>query len=409
MMRNSPLPTVIVTALLIGMVGAGRVSANTSWRGPDRDGIYPEKNLLSSWPENGPKSLFTIGDIGEGFSSPAVTADRIYVTGMIDSDGYLFAHDINGKLLWKTKYGPEWSSSYEGVRGSPLVAGERVYVESGRGRVVCLNAADGKEVWAVEMDKTFGALPTKWGHAETVLLFDNKLICTPGGAKAAVAALDPATGKTIWKTRGIKEKAGYCSPAVVTHNNKKILVTMLSESIIGIDPGIGELLWRHPHKTDHGVNPNTPIYTNGNIVYASGYGNGAGMLKLSDDGTGIKEVWREPAFDVQIGGTVLLGNMLYGFGHKNKGLHALDINTGKITATLPQSKGGAVIAADGLLYAYNERGEVLLVKPEKQELNQISTFPVENGKGPHWAHPVLKDGRLYVRHGAFLMVYAVGK
>ena len=397
------------TTLVIGAALLTQASAKTSWRGPERDGVYPEKKLLSAWPKGGPKLVLTISDIGEGFSSPAVTANRIYINGMIDKAGYLFACDKSGKLLWKVDYGPEWSDSYSGVRGSPVVAGDRIYIQSGRGRVVCLNTADGKELWAVDMENTFGAISTKWGHAETMLLAGNKLFCTPGGTKAAVAALDPATGKTIWTTQGIKQKAGYCSPALVTHNGKELLVTMLSESVIGIDPGTGKLLWHHPHKTDYGVNPNTPISTNGSIVYASGYGNGAGMLKLSDDGARVSRVWREPSFDVQIGGTVLLGTMLYGFGHNNRGLHCLDITTGKITHTLPKTKAGAVIAADGLLYCYGEDGNVSLVQPTGQKITEVSSFAITRGKGPHWAHPVIKDGRLYVRHGEFLMVYDIGK
>jgi outer membrane protein assembly factor BamB len=382
--------------------------AASSWRGPARDGKYTdEKNLLKTWPAAGPKLVLTLSGLGEGFSSPTVTNDRIYVSGMIEKTGYLFAFDMQGKLLWKTAYGADWSGQYSGVRGSPTPQGNYVYILSGLGRVVCLNAVDGKEVWSVDMRETFGLMETMWGHAETILLADGRLICTPGGKKASVAALDPATGKTLWTVNAGKEKAGYCSPVLVTHANKPLLLTMLENCIIGIDPASATLLWKHQHKTDYGINPNTPIYQNGNIIYASGYGNGAGMLKLSDDGKTITEVWREKKFDPQIGGIVLFENNLYGFGQSNRGLHCLDITTGKIIHTFKQNKGGALIAAEGMLYCYNEEGTVFLAKPEKTGITMVSSFKIDKGNGPHWAHPVINSGKLFVRHGEFVFVYDI--
>ncbi len=382
--------------------------AMTSWRSSNRDGIYQEKNLLSSWPEKGPELVMTLEDIGGGYSSPAVTGDRIYISGMIDQKGYLFSFDRKGKLLWKTEYGPEWYTAHSGVRGSPTATGNHVYIQSGVGHVICMNASDGKKVWTVDMEKRFGAITPKWGHAETMLLIDNQLICTPGGTKASVAALDPKTGTTRWTTKAGEEQSGYCSPTIVKHGSKPILITMLSASIIGIDPASHKLLWKHPHKTSYGVNPNTPIYSDGNVVYASGYGQGTGMLKLSGDGGKASQVWREPSLDPQMGGTVLLGTDLYGFGHKNKGLHCLDITTGKIKHSLAQKRGGVVISAGGKLYCYNEQGSVFLAQPERKAIRVISSFDIEQGRGPHWAHPVIDNGHLFVRHGAYLMVYDIG-
>jgi outer membrane protein assembly factor BamB len=382
--------------------------AETVWRGTQRDGKYDGKGLLDKWPEKGPKVLFTVENMGDGFSSPAVTSDRIYVTGMVADMGYLFALDMQGKTVWKTAYGKEWNSDHPGVRGTPTVAGKLVYVESGQSRVVCLNTADGKEVWAVDMVKEFGAQIPQWGHAENLLLNGNQLICTPGGTKATVAALDAATGKTLWTSPGDKQISGYCSPVLINHGANALLVTMLAKSIIALDPASGALLWQITHETEYGVNPNTPLYSNGNILYFSGYGQGAGMLKLSADGKKVTPVWKEPRFDIQIGGAILIDNFLYGSGHKNKGWHCLDITTGKIVYTMKDIGGGCVISAGGLLYCYSEKGTMSLVKPGSRNFTVVSSFEISQGTGPHWAHPVIKDGKLFLRHGNVLMVYSIG-
>jgi outer membrane protein assembly factor BamB len=392
--------------------------AASSWRGPARDGVYSdETNLLKSWPAQGPKLVLTLTGIGSGYSSPTVFGDRIYVSGMIDKTGYLFAFDTKGSLLWKTAYAPEWSNlypmSFPGVRGSPTADGSHVFIQSGPGHVVCLNAADGKVVWSVDMLNEFGVIKPYWGHAETMILFEGKLICTPGGTKASVAALDTATGKTLWSVKAGEEKAAYCSPILVTYESKPLFVTMLEKSVIGIDPASATLLWKFTTETTSGVQANTPLYQNGSIIYASsdskGKDKGAGMIKLSADGKSVIKVWISKKFDPAIGGIVLLDNKVYGFGAANKGLHSLDMNTGTIVHTLKQNKGGVVIAADGMLYCYNEEGTVFLVKPEESGITMVSSFKIDKGKGPYWAHPVINSGKLFVRHGEFVFVYEIAK
>lgn len=394
--------------LLAGLlVASSSAQATSVWRGVARDGKYDGAGLLTKWPEGGPKLVLEVDGLGAGHSSPAVTEDRIHVTGMVDSVGYLYALDKKGTVLWKTSYGREWYESHSGVRGTPTVSDTYVYVQSGRGRVVCLDPADGKEVWAVDMAKAFRAKMPKWGHAETMLLDGNKIYCTPGGPDVAVAALDRTTGKTIWTCKANGEASGYCSPVIMQHNKKRMLVTMLGASIIAVDPSSGKLLWQHPHNTKHSVNPNTPLYYKGSIIFTSGYNKGAAMLKLSADGTKATEVWADTLFDVQMGGAILLDGHLYGSGHRNRGWKALDVATGKVTGTLDGLSAGCVISAGGLLYCYDDKGTVALVKPSPTKPAIISSFKIAKGAGPHWAHPVIRDGKLYVRHEAFLMVYNI--
>lgn len=382
---------------------------DSQWRGPNRDGVYPNESLLKLWPKDGPELLWSVDDLGAGYSSPAVTSNRVYVTGMISSEGFLFAFDIDGKPVWKTSYGPEWSGSRPGARTAPTVVGRLIYLMSALGRVVCLST-DGKVVWSKNLKEDFGARNIEWGMTESLLVDGDRVFCTPGGRNAMMAALDRHTGKTIWTIKGNGEMSGYCSPCLVNHGQKRLILTMTAESVVGIDADTGEFLWQHSHITEYDVNANTPLYKDGYIYTVSGYDTGGQMFKLSDDGTTVKRIWSTDKLDSQMGSVILVDGFIYGSGHQNRGWFSLDWKTGKVQfSSRTLGNKGAIIFSDNLLYCYSERGDVGLVKPNPQKFEVLSSFRVKKGSGEHWAHPVIKKGRLYIRHGNALMVYNIAR
>ena len=391
---------VFCVALLAGPIEA-------QWRGSQRDGIYPGENLLDVWPEAGPERLWFAEGLGEGFSSAAVTADRVFVTGMTDGTGYLFAFDLKGKQVWKSSYGPEMSTDYPGARTTPVVVGDRIYLMSALGNVFCFDT-NGKKFWSVDIVKQFQGKKPNWGLTESLLVDGGMVFCTPGGPTVAVAALNRHNGNTIWESKGNGESSAYCSPLLVNHNNRRLVVTMTSKSVIGIDAETGEFLWRHGHVTDYDVNPNTPLYQDGHLFTFSGYGTGSQKLRLNEDGSGVEKVWAQETLDSQIGSAVLIDGFLYGSGHKNRGWHCVNWKTGQVkyTAKVLGSKGN-IIYADGMAYCYSEKGDVGLVKLTPDAFEVISSFKIDLGSSQHWAHPVIRDGRLYVRHGDALMVYDI--
>ncbi len=134
------------------------------------------------------------------------------------------------------------------------------------------------------------------------------------------------------------------------------------------------------------------------------------MFKLSEDGESVRRVWSQDTLDSQMGAAVLVAGYIYGSGHQNRGWHCLDWKTGKVRYTAREiGNKGAIIFSDGMLYCYSERGDVALVKPNPQKFEVVSSFQIKKGSGEHWAHPVIKDGRLYLRHGNALMVYHIAK
>jgi len=375
------------------------------WRGPNRDGIYNETGLLKSWPENGPALLWHFDGLGEGHASAAVTSDRIYTAGIIDGIGYLFCIDFNGKLLWKVPYGEEWTESWPGVRSTPVIYNEKIYQYSGFGKLVCRRADNGAFIWSVDMLKDYNAPNIKWGVTENLLIDDNKVFCTVGGPEANVVALDPNTGKLIWKCPGKGEISAYGSPAMIKLANRHILVTHTASSILGIDAANGKLLWSHDQPNKYSVHANTPLFHDGLLYCVSGYGKGGVMLSVSDDGSAVKELWRNVSIDNRMGGFVLFNGKIFGSDDSGKAWYCVDWKTGTPMFSEKITGRGNIIFADGMLYLYGDNGEVVLAQPLANSFKKVSAFKVPYGADQHWSHLVIAHGRLFVRHGGSLMVY----
>ena len=378
------------------------------WRGPNRDGIYNETGLLKKWPDSGPKLLWHFDELGDGHTSAAVTGTGIYTTGMIDGKGFVFAFDLKGKLLWKKEYSTEWAESHNGVRSTPLVVKDKLYFLSAYAKLYCMNCSDGRNVWTIDLLKQYGARNIEWGITENLLFDGNVLYCTPGGPDAAMVALNINTGKEIWKSKGNGETSAYCSPMLIKLQNKKILSTIMKNSICGFDAASGALLWEFEFIMEPDVHPNFPVFIDGYLFCTSGYGLGSVMLKLAADGNSVTEVWKNASCDPKIGGVVVLNGRIYGTGDRNRKFFCLDWKTGKEIFSIRDLAPANIIANDGLLYVYSESGKISLIEPKPDGFNIISSFPVPLGTNTHWAHLVIKDKKLYVRHGTSLMVYDIG-
>ncbi len=398
----------IILLLSLTSLMAGLSSQEIAqWRGPNRDGIYKENGLLKKWPESGPKLLWHFDELGDGHASAAVTSNAIYTAGMINGVGYIFALDLNGKLLWKKEYGTEWTENWNGVRSTPLVYKDKLYQMSAFGKLVCLNIKDGVQLWSVDLLKDYDGRNIQWGLTENLLIDDNKLYVTPGGISANIIALDKNTGKLIWKSKGNGEKTGYCSPIVVNLPKRKLIVTQMEGSIMAVDASNGAFMWKHEQTNQWSVHPNVPLYNNGFIYCTSGYDKGGLMLKLSEDGSSITEIWREPTLNPKIGGVLLLNGRLYGSGDKIRKLYCIDWKTGKELFSTTSLAPANVIYSDGLIYAYSESGNVGIIEPKDDSFSIIGSFKVPFGANQHWAHLVINNKKLYVRHGTSLMVYDI--
>ena len=403
---------ILLLAVVVLLGSIGLAGDWPQWRGPKRDGKCTETGLLTSWPEGGPKLLWTASeDLGKGFAAVSVAKGTIYTTGTVGNDGVIFALDLSGKLKWKHAYGPEFSKFPPSTRSIPTVDGDRVYIMSGNGLAACYDAASGKQKWAVDTFKVFGGRNIQWGIAESPLVIDEKAIVTPGGPEATMVALDKMTGKTIWKSQGIADKSAYVSPIRIKDAKKDLIVTVTSDHIIGVDTASGKVLWQQPYRGRCQAHINTPLYHDGQVYITSGYDAGGVMMKLSDDGTQSKVLWKDLTLDTHHGGVVLVDGHIYGtswHGNRTGNFVCLDWKTGDVKYDTRWKCKGSILYAEGLLYCYEEGGgTVALAKCTPEGFQVVSSFQITQGEGKHWAHPVIADGRLYIRHGSKLMCYDV--
>ena len=389
------------------------------WRGPSRDGISQETGLLHEWPEGGPKLLWQITDAGSGFATPSVVGDRVYLLGNEGMEKeFVQARRVeDGELIWSTtigKVGENNRPKYPAARSTPTVVGEHLYALGSNGDLACLTTKDGSIVWKKNLKTDFGGKPGNWAYAESPLVDGDHVVCTPGGAEAAMVALDKTTGETVW-TCPLEEadEAAYASIVIMHAGGKKHYVQFLGKGVIGVDAATGELLW-HYGRTAEGSPANipTPIVKDNLVYTASARGGGALIaIESTDDGFSVKEIYHSQALPDNIGGSIELNGHL--FGTTRQGLLCVDFKSGEILWKDRALGPASTLYADGLLFLHGENGEVALIEASTESYNQLGRFTPadapDRGKAKAWAYPVLSDGKLYIREENSLWCYDVAR
>jgi outer membrane protein assembly factor BamB len=441
-LRNSLLAFLAISAVLTLAVADVRPTATPEWpqwRGESRDGKSPETGLLSKWPAEGPPLLFTAGGCGSGFSSVAIENGRIYTAGnrppKVGAEPQLCVVSldlVDGKELWVTPVAPEYTHDRgDGPRSTPTADGERVFIETPQGHVVCLRTADGSEIWRKDMKSDFsGRMMSGWGHSESLLVDGDKLICTPGGAQAVMAALDKRTGEEIWSCaipdtadlgRRGREGAGYASSVVSEACGVRQYIQQIGKGLIGVDAKTGKFLWSNNAAAGNVANVPDAVVSGDYVFGSSGYSpGGSGLVKLTTTEKGIEaeQVYflAEDVFRNHHGGMVLVGDYLYGGHGQNQGFPTcIEYKTGKLMWERKRPPTGAngsaaVIYADGHLYFRYQSGVMVLVKADPENYEVVSSFKIpQDEKLPSWSHPVICDGKLFLREQDKLLVYDLRK
>lgn len=354
--------------------------------------------------EISPDPLLIIEGLGNGYSTPGITSDRIFVTGEKEGAGYLFAYDFNGALLWKTEYGREWSENYPGSRASPTVIDCTVYTCSGMGDITSFNANTGKKQWTVNMIIDLHGVNAVFGYSMPVLVVRDRIYCLPGGPDTNIACLNRFTGELMWKSAGDGETPGYAAPLFIRHHARNLLVTFSEYAMLGLDADTGELLWTHELSIAGDAPCNRPIYSEGFLYMVAGRGNGAAKFEISQDGKQINKIWTNDAFDTYFGGFIMIGNFLYGSSESKRLWLSVDALTGKNVDSLP-FKTGSIVSAGEDLVIYNQTGGVGLVRLNQGKMTLAKSFKIIKGTKEHFSHPLMAGGRLYFRHGDALLVY----
>lgn len=399
---------ILPACLLFSCATPPKTEQVSEWRGPNRSGVYNETGLLTEWPADGPKLLWTIDSTGRGYGSPVLTDDQLFINGETDSTAFLYAYDLNGKQLWKTAYGQEWVKNFPGSRSTPTVVGDLVYVSSGKGDIACLDKNSGQIKWSHNMISDFQGEINMFGFSESLLINGDLVYCQPGGKENNVMALNRFSGQQVWSQKAKGELEAYNSPIVIKRGTRDLLLTFSEDCFLGLDGQTGDLLFTHPQDTSGNLHGNIPILDGDDLIYTEGDGNKTVKLKLAADGSSITEVWQNPWFDNIMGGVVRIGDKIYGTSHRQMYLKALDMNSGLVTDSIKMFRG-STISADGLLYVYTEKGDMNLVNPKPEGMELVSSFKINKGSKEFFTHPVIHKGILYVRHGEALMAYSIRK
>jgi outer membrane protein assembly factor BamB len=395
------------------------------WQGPDRNAMSKETGLLQEWSKGGPTLAWEIKGLGGGDSAPSVSGGRLF--GMSNRGGYEVVWALSekdGKTLWTTNLGPafnqDWPQGKEGPGCTPTVDGDLVYVEGLGGNVDCLRTKDGSIVWRASLTQDFGGEVPNWSYRESPLVDGDKVILTPGGPGATLVALDKNTGKTIWKSQVPgNPKAAYSSPIAIDFGGQRQYVQFTQKALIGVAASDGKFLWRYGRAANgFGVSCSTPIYHDGEVFAASAYGAGGGLVKLSKDADGkftAEEIYLSKKMQNHHGGMILLDGSLYGANGGNEGgaLVCLDFQTGKVLwderdDAEHRAPKGSVAYADGRIYYRTEAGPVLLIEPSPKSYIERGRFEQpDRSRLPAWSHPVIANGKLYVRDQDILFCYDV--
>ena len=402
------LSKVLVFSLIISFLSTVALAQGDEWhcwRGPNRDGKSADTGLLKAWPKGGASLLWRARGIGQGFSTVAISDGFIYTTGDVDDQLMLFAFDMNGARQWKVTVDKAWTRSQPGSRSTPTIDGDRLYVLSGNGVLVCFNAKTGDRNWSKDF-KSFGGKSGGWGYAESVLIYDNLAIAKPGGS-SCVVALDKMTGQTVWQSKGFKAGAEYSSCVPFTFEGIPMIVTGTREGIVCLSPKTGQVLWSNGFSAGNTANCPDPAYSDGYVFWANGYRKGGICLKLSVTGGKVsaQEALTTKNMDCHHGGYIIHDGYIY--GNHGGGWSCLDLKTGQRMWNERAVGKGSLCYADGMLYLYAENGgKVALATCFPEGLTIKGNVTVE-GTGTSWAHPVVTGGRLYLRYADNLYCFDV--
>jgi len=454
--ESSRLPSALLwcTAIVAAWGAAEAQAADwPQWQGPDRNAISQERGLLQEWPTGGPPLAWKVANLGGGYSTPAVAKGQLFGLSNRGDDEVVWAlSEADGKELWAVRIGPALREGppqgVEGPGSTPTIDGDRLFALGAGGDLVCLETGDGKVVWQVNLMREYGGLLPMWRYNESPLVDGDKVIVTPGADEATLVALDKRTGQLLWKTKvtgestdaegpggpggpgrggrgpgggrgrggfsfGKPSGAGYASAIAIDFGGQRQYVQLTAKTLVGLAAADGKVLWQYDRPANRmGINCSTPIHVNDQVFAASAYGTGGGLVKLSETSEGVdaEEVYFTPKMQNHHGGMVVVDGAMYGANGGNGGgfLVCLDFQSGKMLWSERDVPKGSIALADGRLYYRTEEGAVLLIEPNKERLVERGRFEQpDRTSSPAWSHPVVANGKLYIRDQDTLYCYDV--
>jgi outer membrane protein assembly factor BamB len=408
--------------LLAGCLALGTMLAASwpQWRGPDRDGISKETGLLKEWPAEGPRLLWQVDGLGDGFSTPAVIRDRIYLVSNkgLENEFVQALDAADGHQIWEKRIGkvgePDQQPSYPSARSTPTYDDGWLYALGSAGDLVCIDSRSGDIRWQKNLQTDFGGKPGEWAYSESPLVDGDVVVVTPGGKEATLVALDKKTGELVRKWQVPEgDEAAYSSIVVLDVGGVKQYVQFMAKGVVGVDANSDKFLWRYDKTAKNSpANIGTPVVSDG-CVYSGSHYAGGGLIKINGtpEGFVVEEKYFDKKLPTAIGGAVLVDGHLYGTNRTT--MTCTDFKSGEIKWTEERGLAPASLCyADGMLYVHGENsGEVALVEATPDGYREHGKFTPpgvpEKGRSKAWTYPVVADGRLYLHDWGTLWCYDV--
>ncbi|HCI55101.1 MAG TPA: PQQ-binding-like beta-propeller repeat protein [Bacteroidales bacterium] len=415
------IETFFISLLLIFTDYSVAAQTKNEWpcfHGPDRKNKSTETGLARQWPANGPKLLLTISGLGEGYSSVSVADGMLFTAGSVNKQPFVYAFDLQGKLIWKKPVGSAWSTtaswarSYTGPRSTPTYDNGVIYFLGEMGMLVALESKTGKEIWHKDLMDEFSAPVPEYGYAESVMIEGDHLYVRPAGKKGHQVCLNKKTGELIWANTQIPGAEGYTSPVTGKIGDYHQVTGASAICYYGVDTQTGRLLWKVDVVNQQKCNIGDAVLFDDYVFISSGYTKGSMLYKLNVSGKEIKpeKIWESPLMDNHHGGVILHEGFVYGSGSNgSRGWHCLDVMTGKQRWRATNDEG-CITYADGMLYTLEQRGTMRLVKATPDKYEVLGEFKLPSGgNSMYWAHPVICGKRLYIRHADKIFVYDISR
>lgn len=399
------------------------------WMGPGGDNVWRESGVLSKFPKTGLKVVWRT-PIAGGYSGPAVANGRVFITDYVTSDNVkvpnfernqfsgvervLCLEEGSGKLIWKHEYPVKYGISYPaGPRSTPVIDGDRVYTLGAEGKLICFDAAKGKEIWSLELKEAYQTKAALWGYASHPLIDGDNLICVVGGKGSHTVAFNKLTGNEVWRAGDAPEQ-GYSPPLIIEAGGVRQLISTRPNAVASLDPATGKQYWSIPYNASNGSIIMTPIRSD-DLLYVAGYSNKSLMIRLADDKPAAEEVWanlsKQAISPVNVQ-PMLVGKTLYGFD-QNGLLYGVDFATGKrlwqtgepLKSKRPLGSGTAfIVRRQDHFWLFNEMGELIIadLTPEGyEEISRVKVIDPTNvafGRDVVWSQPAFANRRVYVRN-----------
>ena len=405
---SNPVKMSVIATTLAAAVSIVTAADWPQWRGPNRDGVSAEKGLLKAWPQQGPPLAWKAQGAGEGYSSFATANGRLYTLGARGGSEYVMAFDAaSGKKLWEVEHGRRFSNDRgDGPRGTPTIDGAQLYAYGASGDLSAMDAATGKVIWKVNVLRQFGGSNINWGLSESPLVLSDRVLVNAGGRGASIVALKKSDGSVIWKSES--DEAGYSSAVTQRIGSTEQAVFFTATRALGVNVADGRLLWSYDKVANRTANIATPIVRGNKVFVSSDYGTGAALLEMSASGNGVsaREVYFTNDMRNHHASSVLIGDHLYGFSSAI--LTAMRFDNGQL-AWRDRSVGkGSLVFADERLYLFSENGVVGLAEANPTAYREHGRFSLPRASSlPTWSHPIVSNGRLYLRDQDAIYAYDV--